>query len=610
MSRFLSISFLCAFSIVAQDIDKQFEMAARYENDGAFENAVAIYERLYKLDSNNVEIIEHLKKNYKILNNQTSRVQLLQRQLRSDSANVTWLCELVDAFYRSKNTVQAKLAIETTLRAMEKSVVGYRMLAGVMIENRWFDEVERVYLLARKNLAKEDLFVLEMANLQMYRGDYYRAAKEMLKYYRLNEGAYTYVQSQLQQFPDEDKDIASLIKALQEELLEHKKDWPVQKLLLDVYFKGKKYDQAFELSKVMDQQAKHEGLDLLNFANTTFQSGVYEIASKGYAYFLQLYPNSPQAEIGIARCYEKLSSQSGNTSIRDTATTGGRVQEKSFSNQAVVLYRAIIQKYLATEWAAEAHYRLGEIYLEKFQDVDEALGQFEQVQTSFGTSAFEIDAEFRTAECLIIQGKLDEALKMYVQIRTRNRGGDSKDEAKFRAGEIYYYQNVVDSCLSVMRELSRREDGVFVNDALSYLLLIQESDKDREGLKTFAKAQLLNRQRKYSEAMTVLKDLITRDPQGALVDDALLETAVILVRQEKSEEAIKVLSNVVEFMKTSPVADLAQMKIGMIYEEKMQKPLQAIKAYKELLLQFPRSIYLSQVRKRMRELEQKIQKSS
>lgn len=605
LNLFLAIAVI---SVFGQSMEYRIETAKNYEKDGQFDKALSIYEELYKKDSTNFDLISRLKNLYKITNNHSARIGIVKRQLIEDSSNVALIAELADAYYRNKNIEFAKTLVDKAVRLSGKSVSSYRLITAMMIENRWFDEVERVYQYARKTLLQENLFVIEMANLHMYRGDYYNATKELFKYYRMNVGVFSYLQTQLNQFPDTEKDNASVIKAIKEELIAQPKDRSIHRLLIDLYLKNKNYELAFEQSKQLDQLTGKDGIEVLNFANLTFQSEAYEVAHKAFTYFLTLYPNSPQAEIGLARCYEKMDGSVHHAF--DTADTTSKVKEHTFSNEAVRMYRTIINKYPSTEWSSEAYFRIGEIYIDRFQDVDEALNQFKAAITSYSATPLRFDAIFKIAECQTVRGDLNAAMEQYSVVRKEVKAGEIKDRADFMTGEMLFYKQDFDSSRKVMKLLARRQDGVYVNDALTYLLLIQDGIKVKDELKDYSRAVLFEKQRKYSESMEILRSLIEHNPKSPLADDAMLKTGELLAKAGDYDKAIVVFRNVADYMTTSPLMDLALMKAGETYEYKIKDLFHAVKTYKEILTRFPRSIYSIQARKKVRELEQKIQKSS
>ncbi len=585
--------------------DKSLELAKTYEADGMYEKALSIYERLYRADSNSSAILEPLKNVYKILGRNDLRLRIIVRQAAADSLNIVLLCELTDAYIRTKRISEARGVVSRALRIHPKSAMHYRLVAATLNENQMFDDAIGVYLQGRKNLADEKLFVIETANLYGYRGDVYAAVKEYLKYYHNEPNAADYVKSQILQFPDNEKNHASVIKGLTEDLAVNE-DLKIQKVLIDVYFRSRNYDAAFEQCKAVDSRYHQKGIEVLNFAKTAFDNGFYSAAQKAYAYFLQLYTNAPQAELGLARCLEKIDGLP-TQSFQDSSRTGEKIPENYFSNQAIRAYETVIRKYADSEWGAEAYYRIGTIRLGKFFDVDEALNNF--LKSAAARSAYQTEALFAVSECHVIQGRLGLAASHYKSLAKESDNQALEERALFGLAETYFFDQKFDSSQALCDYLGQKEEGLFVNDALAFRLLYLETKSNPDPLKMYAKASLLARQNKLSEARTLFSELIKNNPSSPLTDDALLQTGIVLIMQKQYGEAIRVFKEIADDLKGSPLGDLALKKIGEIYEERLGDPYQAIQAYKDLLIRFPKSIYSNPVRKKVRELEKHLRKS-
>ena len=602
------ISFFTS-STYSQSTSNPLTLAKSYEDDGLYEKAVPIYEDLYKKDPANAIVTERLKNVYRILSKHEALIQIISRQLEKDTLNIPLLCELADVFYKSKKVTEAQAVTQKVIDADPAAEGSYRLVATVLMSNRRFDDLEKIYLLGRKNIGDSRLFVLEMANLLSYKGSYYEAVKEYLRYYRYNLESLDYVRAQILQFPNNAKDNASVIKAIKEELTGQGSDVALDKLLIDILLRNEEYEAAFEQSKILDAKKGKTGAEILSFANMTFDNKLYNVAQRAYEYFLTLYPKTPQAEMGIAKCLEGLGS--GDilmNMVPDSSLLRQKITETFYADKAIKAYQELIVKYPATEWSTEAYFHIGEIRLHKFFDVQEAHADFVIVAES--KSPYRIEAMFRIGECHLIEGNLEKSLDQYKAVSRETRDASIRDRARFQEAEIYFYLQLFDSCQRRMKELSRSQDGLFVNDALSYLLLMQENQKEQNLLKLYAVAELQFRQKRYAESLAILSDMIKSSPAASIIDDALIKTGEIHEVTGKFDQALGVYRNIVDHLKNSPLADLALKRTGEIFEEKLGRPEDAVKTYKELLIRYPKSIYANQVRKRIRELEQSVKKTS
>ncbi|MBL7996117.1 tetratricopeptide repeat protein [bacterium] len=606
---FIFLFFAVPPVIYPQTSSNLLNLAKNYEEDGLFEKAVPIYEELFKKDPANIVVLDRLKNAYRVLSKHDALMQVIANQLRADSANIALLCELADVLYKSKNITAAQNTLQKVVALDPGSEGTYRLIITVLMGNRRFDEVEQTYRAARKNLANDKLFILEMAGLLAYKNDYYLSAKEFLRYYNLNPGSLDYVKTQILQFPNNSNDNQLVIKAIRENLESNKADYALNKFLIDVLIKNQNYESAFEQSKLLDSKRGKNGAEILSFANMMFDNRQFAVSLEAFVYFLTLYPNAPQAEMGMAKCFEGMGADDIVIGTRsDTASFKQKIKENISTDRAIQAYQSVIARYPNSEWSAEAYFHIGEIKLRKFFDVQEAFIYFSKAVDS--KNPFRIESMFRLAECYLIEGRLDKSLTQYAMINAETRDAAIHDRALFHEAEIYFFMEKFDSCLSRMMSLSGNRNGLYVNDALSYMLLIQENQKENNVLTMYARADLYFVQNKYSEALALLSEIIRVSPNSAIVDDALLKTAAIYSKSASFAEAIAVYRNIVDNLENSTWGDLALKKIGEIFEEKLQAPSEAIKAYRELLSRYPKSIYGNQVRKRMRELEQTTKKSS
>lgn len=588
----------------------RFDLAKAYEADGDFEKALGIYEDLYRADSTNLVISDRLKSMYKLTNQNARRIPIIQRQLDADSSDVALWAELADAYFRSKQTDRASWSVERALGLRDLPAAGYRILATMMIENRWFDRVESVYFEGRRKLKDDHLFTLDLASLYSYQGQTYKAAREFLHHAKVLPEARDYVRNQILQLSRDDTSYASVVGALEEEVLAKDANVPVRRLLIDVHFQQKAFERAFEQSQILDRVEGKEGLEVLNFANLTFQNQLYRVALKAYEFFVARYPNAPQAEMGMARCFENMDGTPG-AQPNDSADAGGIIKENAFSTKAIGAYRSIMAKYPKSEWSAEARYRSGQICFKTFFDVDEALHHYQAALDDYPATSYRWDIRFSMAECWMVQGKLDVLRKEMASLLRESRLFEISDRATFVLGEIAFYEGNLDSGRAIFSRLAFRQDGLFVNDALVYVLLLQESEKEKSHMADFSKAMFTARKRKYSEAVKLLDELAGRLPTDSpLLDDVLFQRAANLLKQGRYVEAVNTLNGIVSGLPNSPLADLSQKTMAETLDQYMGDSQAAMAKYREFLVRFPRSIYVEPIRKRLRQLEQLQKKSS
>ena len=176
-----------------------------------------------------------------------------------------------------------------------------------------------------------------------------------------------------------------------------------------------------------------------------------------------------------------------------------------------------------------------------------------------------------------------------------------RDQVLFRLAELDYFEAQFDSSIAILKRISSNLSGDLTNDALQLLYFIQEHQvAGPEALKAFAHADLLVRQRKYSEALALFQSVVAQYASTPLVDDAMMRIGKLQLLLKHPNDALSVYNKVVHDMPTSILRDHAQMQIGEIYERTLNNKQKAIEAYEQLLADFPTSLFVEEARKRIR----------
>ena len=225
-----------------------------------------------------------------------------------------------------------------------------------------------------------------------------------------------------------------------------------------------------------------------------------------------------------------------------------------------------------------------------------------------------IEAIFRIGDCYLARNLLNDAAKWYNQIlHQRATSHHFKMKAMLKLGKIFYWQGDFKSALEQFQQIqndpiniTNDQAGIYVNDALEYSILIDENKDSENMLKQFALADLLTEQKKYEQALNLCKEVTQQDSSRNLLDDGWLKIGQLYFFMKKYNESIGAYQNIIDKHAHSVYADLAQKKIGDVYEHGLKNSASALKAYELVLTKYPDSIYLEEVRKKIREIEKRI----
>lgn len=598
---FLSFLFFLLYPaiLVAQSAQYSLKLAEAYEKDGRYEEAVEIYEKIFLIDSTNFKVIQGLKNGYKLLNRHDDRIRIILRQWRMDSTNTELLGELAETYYRKKDLLSARTSIQRYIASNPGSEEIYRKAGRILFELRWFEEALKIYHSGRSVLKNERLFLSETAEIYYLLGQFTAAAEDYFRYYRNNPNQWTFVRHRLLQTPEDTSVNRQIMQAIQREVKRYPDDIVLLRFQQEFSIRSKDFQSAFQTAVLIDLKEKQNGVSLLKFAEAILPHEQFRLAARVYMDFLRLYPNAPQAEMGLAAVWLALADSVKKHTLMqtDSATV---LAEMVWLKMAENQYQEVLRKYPQTEWAIEARYQCGMIYMNRYLDYDRALSEFEIIVNQHKSSPWYPQALIQKVECLIRQNKLNEALRFCLQYRNQIRDPQLAEQMLFLSGELHLFLNQQDSAVAIFEITAQNAQGFFVNDALRYVLLIEKKKNAPDRFAKLILARQLHRQLRYHEAIRLLTTYGGQSDD--LEDEYEWELALLYAKTGKPDEAIRRMLSLPEKMPESPLNDRALLTAADLCMQ-TGDPEKAASVYKQMIIRYPKSIYVQEARKKLRQIE-------
>jgi tetratricopeptide (TPR) repeat protein len=608
--------FACFFSSMhAQDenADFQLRLAQSYQQAGEWERAVALYEKLYDAEPNNVVYFEGLQQGYLQLRAYDKAIDLVEQRLKSQPSDIGLFASLGGIYYESGSEQKAD-SVWTRLIAIDPKNVGlYRVVASQMMEHRLFEKAVRTYLAGRTASGNENAFTDELASLYTVLQQYTPAATEFIRLLKAYPQQLPFIESRIASFTMRNEGLRAAMDVTREEVRREPENIALRKLNAWLAMEEKDYQTAFEEYRAIDRLSNSNGAELLDFAHRASQEGSHRVASRAFHDIIALSQNPAlvaQARFGYARSMEDLSVQADSSTAQevtlasrqhDSPPTRISETEKSFQN-VVGLYEAVIHDYPNSDLAAQSYYRIGIIRMNRFFDLNGALGSFDKAKALARAPDLATEALMRTAEVYVLQNDLTSARTAYTSV-LRMPLPAFQQSAQFRIAELDYFAGEFDSCLTELKPLASNLNSDLSNDALLLQYFLTENKgTDPVALREYARSDLLMRQQKYSEAFAGFSELVKSYPTTLLVDDATLKMAELHLLLNQPDDALATFQHIVNDMPESILRDRAQMRIAETYQRILKDKDKAIAAYEQILAKFPNSLYVEQARKRIRQL--------
>jgi tetratricopeptide (TPR) repeat protein len=588
-------------------------LAQSYERGGDYEAAAKIYEGLYAKDSINFNVFDALRRTYMQLKRYDDAIVIMEKRLRIQPGDMNLLAQLGRAYNYNSNDVKANEAWERAIATAPKTEVVYRVVCQAMLENRLVENAVKMYQRGRAAIGEPDLFTTDLAYLYTLILNYTEATREYLNLLKNDMMQLNYVQSRIAVYTGRPDGLAAATRIVEERVKLEPDNLMTLYLIGWLYMEGKNFDNSFEIYKRIDDKTKAGGLELQNFGERALKEKAYAAAGRTFQYIMANYPNfnmMAQVKFGYAQSLEESGAE------RDTLNLFGEHNPFPDSGKpaneaqpgfpgAIAEYKKIVVEYPGTEIAARSLLRIAEVMYDRFYNLNEAHLSLETIRTQYGAFIpVVMEAQLLSGDVYRAMGDLEKAEAAYNSVLAfRTVARDMQDKALYNLAGMLYFNGKFSDAVAKYQDLTKNASANITNDALDMLLFIQENSKaDSVALKEFAKADLLQHQRKLSEALAQYELLKQTYSSAPLVDECLMNMGDVLTMMRRYPDAVASYDTLMKNFPESIVLDKAMMKEAQIFRVGLNDKPKAIAIYESLLQKFPNSIYASEARKRIREL--------
>jgi tetratricopeptide (TPR) repeat protein len=610
---FFVVMTLCVVTILSSaqqvDIVAKLRLAQSFEQAGEWDRAATMYESLLETNPQNFIVLEGLRRAYAELKQYDKAIDLVRWQLLGNPADENLLSILGGLYDLAGAPHVADSIWHVVIKKDVKNPNLYRLIAAQLIDHRQYDKAISLYLEGREATKNENLYMEELASLYGALHQFESATHEFVKILRANPQQVTYIQSRLSSFTGREEGRLPALNVIRAEVERFPDEVPLHSVLGWLYIEGKQFEAALDQYRVIDRLTKANGFEIFQFAQRAAQEHANLAAAKAFREVVE--GKAPQniltyARFGYARAIEELSVDK-DTIARITGQAPPSVGRETAVSEtqptfqgALALYEALINDQPNSETAMQALYRIGTIRFTRFFDLNGAAAAFDKIRTMPFSSNLIYEATLSLAEVQTARNDLRKAREEYSRL-LKGSPDQYRDRILFRLAELDYFESQVDSATTLLQRISSNATNDLTNDALQLLYFIQENKgAGQTALTEFAVADLLVRQRKYSEALARFQSVALHYPSTSLVDDATMRSGEMELFLNRVDDALAIFKKVANDMPTSILRDHAQMRIGEVYENKLKNKQKAIEAYEEVLANFPTSLFVEEARKRIR----------
>jgi len=593
---FLAVIYLIICNgVQAQTSDS--ELAKFYYDKGEFDKAVLYYEKLYE-NSQTASNYEGLLNTYIELERLKDSEKLVKKHMKRFRSNLYYI-DLGQVYEIEGEEKDAEEAYRDAIKALPKSQGMVIRTANEFIRRNKIDFALETYEYGKELLDNSYPFSYEIAGLYGSMGETERMIEEYLNLLEYNEAYLQTIQNSLNRsidFQDDNENVDFLRTELLKRVQKNPSNTTYAEMLTWLFLQRKDFNSAYIQLKAIDKRLNENGQRLLNLASLCSNNQNFRVAKKCYKYIADKGPDNPYypfARAGVLK-----------SEFED--------QRRSFPLDTVALkklekdYEGLLDelgKNRETVGILRQKAQLQAYYLSNLEGATMSLNDALDIPGIHEETRAEMKLEL--AKVLIARDYIWDASLLSSQVDKDFKNDILGYQAKFINAQISYYTGDFEWAQAQLDILKGSTSKLISNDAMELSLLITDNmalDTILDPMLMFARADLLTVQNQFDNALLTLDSLQNEYPSHPLNDEILLQKAEIAEKRGKVDEAIDFYEQVVAEYYFEISADNALFRMAELYEIKLGDEEKAQELYKQIITDFPGSLYVVEARKRFRRL--------
>lgn len=579
---------LGSLEVSAQNVS----LAMNYVEQGEYQKAKAIYQKLVEKNSNKQDYLLGLTDVYVQLEEFENAEKLLANYLKRPGSYPNIYVELGYVFQIQNDTLNANQWYDRAVDMVkERSVFAYT--TGRAFEKySLVDYAIKTYEIANSEEPRVN-YSIQLAKLYGEKGDQKRMFENYINLIEQNDKYFDVIQRSLNEYITSDSQSESnlIFKRILIQNLQKSPKLLYNQLLSWVFVQEEAYDKAFAQEKAIFKRTA--------FNNFSRLFDLAEVAEEAQAYgnALEIYN------------YIEAESQNTNTQLKAIeAQLKVRLNKEENPSEVQKAFKNYLSSYGYTNQTVGLQLLYAEFLAFKQEDYDVALSLLNQA-LSYNIKRFqEASVQMLTADIYVAKEQFNNALVKYSLVSTMVKNTPLAQMAKYKTAMTSYYKGDFDWALTQLNVLKKATTQTIANDALEMALFIKQGKSDidttQQALKQMAKADLMVYQSKPQKALQQLDSLIKDTDNYQIIDQALYKKAQVYQKLQEFQEASGYYEQLISQHPNSILIDNALFALAKIQVEVMGQPEKAQENLEVLIFNHQDSIFFVEGRKLYRKLRQ------
>jgi tetratricopeptide (TPR) repeat protein len=592
MRLFLIVIYIL-FSI--QGNAQNTELANSYFRKGEYEKAILLYKPLFENNPIRQDYFKSLLTCYQQVESYEASQTLIEEQIQRFPEQIYLFIELGYNHQLQGQDETAQKYYKQSIDFVRQNPNFVFMIGRSFRQNHLLDEALISYQIAKELNPKLNT---EISEAQIYgeKGELEKMFSLYLDLVDKNANYFTTVQRYVGNFITEDKNDSNNLlfkKLLLKRAQSNPKDaWNI--LLSWLFMQEQDYSKALTQEKSLFKRKPGSLERIREIGYLSFNKQDFKTSKEAFEYMLS------KSEEAVLDNESKLLAEIYLLKIENNSIT-----EKKDKSNIEEKYTELIEKYGQGKETLELHLSFAEFLTFDYDEPEKAIVNLEKIVPNAESEFEKGIIQMKIADILVFTDQFNQALILYTQIQYDLKNSQLAQEARFKVARTSYFKGDFQWAQNQLKVLKSSTSQLIANDALELSLKISNNiDKDslNEGLKIYAKSELLGFQKKYQQAIDTLSYVLRQFKGQQIEDDALFTQANFYQALEIYNKAEANLLTILNFHPESLLIDDSIFKLGILYRDQLQDPLKAQEMFEKIIFEYPSSIYLVDARKYYRKL--------
>ncbi|WP_299313135.1 tetratricopeptide repeat protein [uncultured Aquimarina sp.] len=586
------ILFYIALFFAVPMFGQSEQLAKNYMQQGKYEKALSVYQRLYNKNPNRTTYLLGLVESHQQLEQFDKAEKILQKQIEKKPKNAQLLVELGHHYEVQENATKAKTYYDKAIKTFNSNNVNAAYSLAQTFEK--YNLLDQAALIYEKGMASNpgSNFNVQLAKIYGEQGNLEKMFDSYLSLLQLQPNYKNIVQRNFNQYITDDSlnEANTIFRKLLIKKLQQNPDIIYNEMLSWLFVQQKDFKKAFVQEKAIYKR-KDEGLQgIIGLARIAIGAKDVKSATQILDYILEA-PAGNDMKLTAHKIILKA-----KTDLAD------KKEYKAINQQ----YNVIFETYGKSRETIGLQIDYSHFLAFNQDRKQEAVDFLKRLLDQEKLSRFQSSrAKMKIADILVLDQKFNQALIYYTQVQNALKNNFLAQDARFKVAKTSYYKGDFAWAQTQLDVLKSSTSQLIANDAMELSLIISDNsleDSTQTALKIFAKGDLLAFQNKNQEAIAKYEEILVNHKGEKIEDETFLRQAKLFEKEKQFEKAKVNYLKIIQFYPDDILVDDAYYWLAELYVNVLSQPEKAKELYEKLIFNHADSIYFVDARKKYRTL--------